>query len=437
MRSLTVVVRSQDPNIAALLRQRAPEVTWADGKTDLDTTPDMTIDDDGSGTLSVVAKGAAMSDAIPVDKKEFTESPAVMLRLLGQLAQRTAELEAARREIEVAHHIRDLMATRDLAKVYEKITSSVVGLLRADSGTLLFHDSREERFVARCNTDPDYEDLGEALPGIPAELIEQALASHALYAVSDPSAPTRLVLFPILLDETLIGIVRIRYSAAVPQPEQLASAVRYLTDVGHVLSNVYLLTRSQDLSMLDDLTRAYNRRFFESHLDEEIERARRYGSIVSIIFLDLDDLKVVNNRFGHLAGSRTLQEVAKRILAAVRSIDKVVRFGGDEFCIILPQTDQEQASHVANRVKKSLSERMFELEPGASVPITASFGVASYPTHAQTKEDLIRQADAAMFLVKSTTKNSIKLAEGADPTDPTDPTDPADDDDAQLQSVVP
>lgn len=418
MRSLTVVVRSQDPEIAALLRQRAPEVTWADGHAD----PDMTIDDDGSGTLSVVAKGTASSEALPVDKNDFTQSPGEMLRLLAQLAERNTELEAARRELEVAHHIRDLMATPDFGKVYERITNSVVGLLRADTGTLLLHDSKEERFVARCNTDPTYEDLGETLPGIPAELIEHAVASKARYAVSDPAGGTRLVLFPILLDEDLIGIVRIRYSDSVPQPEQLDNAVRYLNDVSHVLSNMYLLTRSQDLSMLDDLTRAYNRRFFERHLDEEIERARRYGFIVSIIFLDLDDLKLINNRFGHLAGSRTLQEVAKRVLAAVRSIDKVVRFGGDEFCIILPQTDQEQARHVANRVKKSLGEKMFELEPGSSVPITASFGVACYPTHAQTKEDLIRQADAAMFHIKSTTKNSIGLAEG---------------DDAPLQSMVP
>ena len=418
MRSLTVVVRSKDPNIAALLRQRAPEVTWTDG----DSDPDATIDDDGSGMLSVITKGSSLDSAMPVDKDDFTRAPEAVLRLLSELAERNRELDAARREIEIAHHIRDLMATPDLNEVFEKIMKSVVGLLRAETGTLLLHDSREERFVARSNNDPDYQDDGEALPGVPASLIEQAVASKTYYAVSEPSAATPLVLFPIRLDEDLVGIVRVRFSGPPPQPEQLESAVQYLNDVRHVMSKIYLLTRSQDLSMLDDLTRAYNRRFFESYLDEEIERARRYGLVLSIIFLDLDDLKLINNQFGHLAGSRTLQEVARRVLAAIRSIDKAVRFGGDEFCIILPQTDQEQASHVANRIRRSLSDRMFEAEPGAPVRITASFGVASYPTHAQTKEDLIRQADAAMFHVKSTTKNSIQLAEG---------------DDAQIQSTAP
>ena len=170
--------------------------------------------------------------------------------------------------------------------------------------------------------------------------------------------------------------------------------------------------------MRDDLTKAYNRRFFESYLDEEMERARRYGSLFSIIFLDLDDLKMVNNFYGHLSGSRTLQEVAKRILNAVRGIDKVVRFGGDEFCIILPQTDQDQAVAVANRVRKAFIASPFMLEPTIEISITASFGIATYPVHAVTKEDLIRQADMAMYRVKSTTKNAVGVATVEDATRP-------------------
>ena len=96
----------------------------------------------------------------------------------------------------------------------------------------------------------------------------------------------------------------------------VANVSRYLGAIAQVVGNIYQLTRSRDLAMRDDLTKAFNRRFFEAYLDEEIERSRRYGSVFSIIFLDLDDLKMVNNFYGHLTGSRTLQEVAKRILAA-------------------------------------------------------------------------------------------------------------------------
>ena len=119
---------------------------------------------------------------------------------------------------------------------------------------------------------------------------------------------------------------------------------------------------------------------------------------------------MVNNFYGHLTGSRTLQEVAKRILSAVRAIDKVVRFGGDEFCIILPETDQEQAIAVANRVRKSMTSSVLRLDADIEISITASFGIASYPTHGLNKDDLIRQADAAMYRVKSTTKNAVGIA---------------------------
>ena len=120
--------------------------------------------------------------------------------------------------------------------------------------------------------------------------------------------------------------------------------------------------------------------------------------------------KTVNDKYGHLAGSRTLQEVAKRILGAVRGIDKVVRFGGDEFCIILPNTDQEQAIAVAHRVHRALLGAEFHLADNIDVSITASFGIATYPTHAITKDDLIRQADAAMYRIKSTTKDAVGVA---------------------------
>jgi len=96
----------------------------------------------------------------------------------------------------------------------------------------------------------------------------------------------------------------------------------------------------------------------------------------------------------------------------------VVRFGGDEFCIILPQTDQDQAIAVANRVRKALTSSSFRLEADVEISITASFGIATYPTHAITKEGLIRQADAAMYRVKATTKNAVGVATVQDATRP-------------------
>src|SRR5204862_1278173 len=250
-----------------------------------------------------------------------------------------------------------------------------------------------------------------SLPGTPPDLLQQALASPQLCATARGRDGSGLIAMPLQVREDLLGVIRVPISAHESiDGEAGQNVTRYLSAVAQVLSNIYQLTRSRDLAMRDDLTKAFNRRFFEAYLDEEIERARRYGSVFSIIFLDLDDLKMVNNQYGHLSGSRTLQEVAKRILGAVRGIDKVVRFGGDEFCIILPQTDQEQAIAVAHRVRKAMTSAPFHLGENIDTFISASFGIATYPTHGITKDDLIRQADAAMYRVKSTTKNAVGVA---------------------------
>jgi two-component system cell cycle response regulator len=244
-------------------------------------------------------------------------------------------------------------------------------------------------------------------------LLQHALASPDLFATG-----AGMVVMPLQVREDLIGVIKVPLAPTDVLPEDTANVSQYLGAVAQVLSNIYQLTRSRDLAMRDDLTKAYNRRFFETYLDEEMERSRRYGTQFSIIFLDLDDLKMVNNIYGHLSGSRTLQEVAKRILGAVRGIDKVVRFGGDEFCVILPQTDQEQAVAVAHRVSRAIAQSPLHIDPAIAVSITASFGIATYPTHAITKEGLIRQADAAMYRVKSTTKNAVGLATVEDATRP-------------------
>ncbi len=177
------------------------------------------------------------------------------------------------------------------------------------------------------------------------------------------------------------------------------------------IKNALTVRRMAELITKDDLTLSYNRRFFEEHLSQEIERARRYNSPLSLIFLDLDGLREVNNRFGHAMGSRTLQEAAARVMNAVRTIDKVVRYGGDEFCVILPETDWRGAMEVAERIRQRLAGAPFLVEETGGIEITGSFGVASFPTHALSKEELVKKADEAMYVIKAQAKNDIQVAQ--------------------------
>jgi diguanylate cyclase (GGDEF)-like protein len=353
-----------------------------------------------------VPPGARKRGEMRVERSAFLTSPAEYVGVAVDLAETAMHATHLEQEVNHLNEIHDMMSMVEADEVSERITRTVLGILGLKHGTLFLHDPRLERYVVSYTNDENHRETGEFLPGVPPDLLQRALSSGRFFA-NDHG----LVIMPLQMHDDLIGVIRVPLKKGETVSEEAASNVtRYLATVAQVLSNIYQLTRSRDLAMRDDLTKAYNRRFFESYLDEEIERSRRYGTLFSIIFLDLDDLKMVNNFYGHLTGSRTLQEVAKRILGAVRAIDKVVRFGGDEFCIILPQTDQDQALAVARRVRKAMTATAFRLDPDVEISITASFGIATYPTHAMTKEDLVRQADAAMYRVKSTTKNEVGIA---------------------------
>lgn len=349
-----------------------------------------------------------------VDRDAFLRAPQDTLAFAGDLAEAAIHAAQLEQEANNLRQIHELMTMVEAEAVSERITTTVLELLGLPHGTLFLHDPRYERYVVSYSNDPGYQETHEFLPGIPADVLQKALASPTLFAVAGG-----MIVMPLQVHDDLLGVIKVPVTSAESIDDvNSASVTRYLSAVAQVLSNIYQLTRSRDLAMRDDLTKAYNRRFFETYLDEEIERSRRYGTLFSIIFLDLDDLRMVNNFYGHLSGSRTLQEVAKRILGAVRGIDKVVRFGGDEFCVILPQTDQEQAIAVANRISRAIAASPLHIDPTIEVTVTASFGIATYPTHAMSKEGLIRQADAAMYRVKSTTKNAVGVAVVEDATRP-------------------
>jgi diguanylate cyclase (GGDEF)-like protein len=424
-------IYSDREGLAERLRGACPAWTFVDEDPERETCRVAVVDEGGprptgKSIVRVMLGPPPDSDdpgrrrgELHVAREVFLTAPCEYLAFAADLAD--AAMHAAQLEQEAAYlrQIHELMTMVDAEAVSERITTTVLNLIGLPYGTLFLHDPRLERYVVSFSNDPGYRETNEFLPGVPPDVLQKALASPQLFAVSRDAKGNGMVIMPLQVREDLLAVIKIPLTPPYPEWEESAPTVtRYLEAVAQVLSNIYQLTRSRDLAMRDDLTKAYNRRFFETYLDEEIERSRRYGTLFSIIFLDLDDLKMVNNFYGHLSGSRTLQEVAKRILSAVRGIDKVVRFGGDEFCVILPQTDQEQAVAVANRIARAMSASALHIDSNIEVSITASFGIATYPTHAMSKEGLIRQADAAMYRVKSSTKNAVGLATVEDATRP-------------------
>jgi diguanylate cyclase (GGDEF)-like protein len=173
------------------------------------------------------------------------------------------------------------------------------------------------------------------------------------------------------------------------------------------IQNAHYVERVKQLAYLDGLTGIFNRRFFELRINEEIERARRYGSGMAVIMADIDQFKRLNDEFGHLLGDEVLRQVSSLFHQQVRKMDVVCRYGGVEFAILLAQVSAEEALAVAGKLRKTVAGWQF---PGVPRTITISAGTAVFPEHGGTRDELVRSADTALYCAKQAGRNQVCLA---------------------------
>ncbi|HSP06926.1 MAG TPA: diguanylate cyclase [Acidobacteriota bacterium] len=318
--------------------------------------------------------------------------------------------------------IKEIALTMELDGLVNILMDSAMELTDADGGSILIHDDRTNSLMMKAirglsgnENRPAYFGLDEArFQEILNGRTPVFLHPEEPLTASEDLKVSALIAAPIWWrDEPLGLLVTVRFAGAEPlfSNDDFKLLSLLVDEIAGAVFNAVTHYRTKELTIKDDLTDAYNRRYFERYLEEEFMRARRYGSNLSLIFFDVDNLKEVNLRFGHLIGSKTLQEVAHRMILTVRGIDKVVRYGGDEFCVVLPETDTQGAYQVAERIRVIMASKPFMINDNIPVTITGSIGIASYPMHAVSKDELVRAADKAMFAIKNRTKNAIGVAE--------------------------
>lgn len=250
-----------------------------------------------------------------------------------------------------------------------------------------------------------------ALSGSESEAAREAAARMEMRRKTERGR--RILALPLLSGERVMGVLEAvregaRARSFTRRETELLSALA--APLAHALANSVRIAEAERLSLTDDLTKLHNARYLRQFLLGELRRARRYGSSVSALFFDIDDFKSINDAHGHLVGSHVLMEMASVILSSVRDTDMVARYGGDEFVVVLPETPIEQAVYVAERVREKIARQQFTGGRRLQLQLTASFGVAAFPLHAPSPQQLVACADAAMYEAKAAGKNRVRTA---------------------------
>ncbi len=219
---------------------------------------------------------------------------------------------------------------------------------------------------------------------------------------------------PLISFGQTLGVLTLHSSRVNAFRDSELQSLESVADIcANSIQNAHYVERVKQLAYLDGLTGIFNRRFFELRIMEEIERARRYGTGMAVIMADIDQFKRLNDEFGHLLGDEVLRQVSSVFHQQVRKIDVVCRYGGEEFAVLLTQTNAEQALLVAEKLRKIVEQWQF---PGVPRTITISAGVAAFPLHGKNRDELVRAADCGLYAAKQAGRNRVCLTNVAQAT---------------------
>lgn len=341
------------------------------------------------------------------------------------LAENNHQLEEKLLELYTLYNVsKALMSVSlQLNGLFEVVMKLIHESLRVDEHCLMLFDQERKELIVHAYYGMD-EKLMDQLTfkpgeGIPGKVVESGKpilindiskeSDYHFYKVRKRITGSFLSVPLKMSGDNIIGVLSFR------KPEKNAFSERdvelFLSVAEHVaiaIGNAQLYQRTRELTNKDPLTSLYNRRYFFERFEKEVERAYRYRRIFSVLMLDLDHFKDFNDENGHLKGDDVLRETANILLTQIRTSDVLARFGGDEFIILLPETDKESAIIVADKLRSGIEQNSFDGEenvPGGK--LTISLGLGTYPQDSTDAFQLINYADRALYRGKSKGGNIV------------------------------
>ena len=347
------------------------------------------------------------------------EPEQLRVRVRSVLAQRrlAAEAQDLRARLHTIDECRVLGPCLDPGKVYPFALDLLLQTLSRGRGFAVFHRTSvpgDDALAIRGLSDGEAEQLRRAV----TEEKRLDLAAHedtrvldrgeihaALARAGVESGP--LLVTSLCGEDAEAGLVCVFQDGRAFETSELGRAEIVTSYANEALRNAERYQNAKERASIDDVTEVFNARHLLATASNEIQRAERYKTSLSVLFLDLDRFKLVNDRYGHLVGSQCLRSVSQVLLHCVRQIDTLARYGGDEFTILLPDTDHGAALVIAERIRRAVEDQLFEARGDGSLRLTISIGVGTYPQHGETRDSLLDAADKAMYRAKSLGRNGV------------------------------
>lgn len=363
---------------------------------------------------------------------EYIEPMLIKLMLQKEQDKKIEDLQQSLYNVSILYNISQAVNfIDDLKRLLQVILSKAIDILNAEKGSLMLYDyssnTLQVKVVYGLN-DKRVEDninngtiqctkikVGEGIAGTvflerKAIITNLGFNDPRFVSKDSPANVQSLLCVPLITKGEAIGVINIsnkKHDLLFNQKD-----LEFMTSLANQAAIAIDNAKLYELATKDGLTKLYINRHFMTLLENEVRRCSRYKHNMSVIMLDIDDFKLVNDTYGHLIGDQILREVSNQILSTVRKIDIAARYGGEEFVILLPETTRQGASIIAERLRKNIANLKVNTGDDKIITATVSMGISQFSEDASTPQDMIETADKALYHSKRNGKNVVSVYEG-------------------------